>query len=163
MDVFRRGPTLTPKAIVTRRVKAYLEVCSRHAIKVTHQRYVILQELAGNQEHPDVEAIYRKVRCKIPSISLDTVYRALRLFEDKGIISRVGSIKDRTRFDTHTEPHHHFICSRCGLIGDFASETFNQLTAPVEVGVLGQIDCVYVELRGVCRKCLGNHQGKPDA
>ncbi len=144
-------------------MKAFLEACRRQGVMVTHQRYVILQELAGNLEHPDVEMIYRKVRRKIPAISLDTVYRTLRLIEDKGIISRVGSVKDRARFDTNTEPHHHFICSRCGLIGDFSSEAFSQLKVPLEVEAMGKTDSVYVELRGVCRKCQVRHQGNPES
>ena len=95
-----------------KRVADFVEVCRRQGVKATHQRTEILRELAGTQEHPDAETIYARVRQRIPAISLDTVYRTLRLLEEKGVIARVGSMRDRTRFDANTDRHHHFVCSR---------------------------------------------------
>jgi len=144
---------VTSKEQVEKRVADFLEICRRQGVKATHQRTEILRELAGSEEHPDAETILVRVRQKIPAISVDTIYRTLRLLEDSGVIARVGSIRDRTRFDANTDRHHHFVCTECGMIGDFYSDAMDRLPVPREVSEMGSIAGVYVELRGVCRKC----------
>ena len=138
---------------VQKRLTEFADACRRHGIKATHQRTEILRELAGTEEHPDAETVYSSVRRRMPSISLDTVYRALKLFEEKGIIVRMGAMKERARFDANTSRHHHFVCTQCGLVRDFYDEAFNSLKAPREVPEMGCVDSVYVELRGLCREC----------
>jgi Fur family peroxide stress response transcriptional regulator len=144
---------VTHREQVEKRVAAFLDTCRRQGVKATHQRTEILRELAGSEEHPDAETILIRVRRRIPAISVDTVYRTLRLLEDKGVIARVGSMRDRARFDANTERHHHFVCTECGMIGDFCSDAMNRLPVPREVSEMGGVEGVYVELRGVCRKC----------
>jgi Fur family peroxide stress response transcriptional regulator len=146
---------IAPKQ-VERRISDFVAACRRQGIKATHQRTEILRELAGTDAHPDAETIYAGVRRRIPAISLDTVYRTLRLLEEKGVISRVGAVRDRARFDANTDRHHHFICSRCGLIRDFRSRALDRFTPPAEVTALGRVDSVHVELTGRCRKCRRN-------
>ncbi|MBU1908533.1 MAG: transcriptional repressor, partial [Verrucomicrobia bacterium] len=75
------------------------------------------------------------------------------LFEERGVISRVGSTRERTRFDANTTRHHHFVCTRCGLVGDFYCAELDHFPPPAEVGAMGRVDSVYVELRGFCRTC----------
>jgi Fur family transcriptional regulator, peroxide stress response regulator len=120
---------------------------------VTHQRLEILRELIATQEHPDAETIHRRVRQRLPTISLDTVYRTLRTLEEMGAISRVGSMQDRARFDAVTDRHHHFVCRGCGAISDFYSDELDRFPVPREVAEMGSVDWVYVELRGLCRQC----------
>ncbi len=132
----------------------FTDLCRKAGMKVTHQRTEIYRELASTEIHPDAETIYERVRQRIPALSLDTVYRTLRMMEEKNVISRVGSIKDRTRFDANTEHHHHFVCSGCGLIGDFSSDWLDRFPTPVEVTAMGSVDSIYVELRGRCSQCL---------
>lgn len=136
-----------------RRLADLVEACRRHRAKATHQRTEILRALAATEEHPDAETIYTRVRRRIPAISLDTVYRTLRMLEDKEIITRVGSMRDRARFDANGERHHHFVCTRCGMIGDFHSETLDRFPVPPEVREMGRVDGGHVELRGRCRRC----------
>jgi Fur family peroxide stress response transcriptional regulator len=135
------------------RLGRFMARCRKAGLKATHQRTEILRELASTEEHPDAETIFRGVRQRIPSISLDTVYRTLRLFEERGIISRVGFIRDRARFDANTDRHHHFVCTRCGCVRDFYSETLDSFAPPPAVRSMGTVDDVYVELRGRCRAC----------
>jgi Fur family transcriptional regulator, peroxide stress response regulator len=144
---------MTPSEQVEQRVAEFLEICRRHGVKATHQRTAILRELAGSGEHPDAETILARVRQKIPAISVDTIYRTLRLLEESGVIARVGSMRDRARFDANTDRHHHFVCTKCGMIGDFYSAAMDRLAAPREVAAMGVVEGVYVELRGICRKC----------
>ena len=138
---------------VQERLTVSADACRRHGIKATHQRTEILRELAGTEAHPNAETVYRNVRKRMPAISLDTVYRTLTLFEEKGVIVRMGAMKERARFDANTSRHHHFVCMQCGLVRDFYGEAFNSLKAPQEVPDMGCVDSVYVELRGLCRTC----------
>jgi Fur family peroxide stress response transcriptional regulator len=136
-----------------KRVEGFLDACRRHGVRVTRQRTEILRELAVTGEHPDAETLYRRVRRRVPAMSLDTIYRTLRMLEEKRVISRVGSVHDRARFDPNADRHHHFVCGECGMIGDFYSEALDRLTVPREAAAMGSVDGVYVELRGRCRKC----------
>ncbi len=138
---------------IENRVAEFVDACHRQGVKATHQRTEILRELVATQEHPDAETIYARVRQRIPTISLDTVYRTLRMLEDEGVIARVGSMRDRARFDANTDRHHHFVCCECGTIGDFYSDELDRFPVPREVAEMGSVDRVYVELRGRCRKC----------
>lgn len=137
------------------RIADFVKVCRRQGVKATHQRTEILRELVGSEEHPDAETIHARVRQRIPAISVDTVYRTLKLLEDKGVIARVGSMRDKTRFDANMDRHHHFVCTECGLIGDFFSDALDRFPVPPEVREMGSVDGVYVELRGRCRRCQG--------
>jgi Fur family peroxide stress response transcriptional regulator len=143
-----------------RRIKAFSEVSRRHGDRVTHQRTEIYRELAKTHEHPDAETIYTRVRKRIPSISLDTVYRTLRLFEDEGLVSRVGSIGEKTRFDANPDRHHHFVCTECGFIRDVYNEEWNHVRPPKGFENMGTVNSVHVELRGLCNTCRAKKQDK---
>ena len=138
---------------VEERLAAFAGHCRKAGLKATHQRIEIYRELATTEEHPDADTVYERVRKRIPALSLDTVYRTLRMLEEKGVISRVGSLGERTRFDANTDRHHHFVCCECGMIGDFYSDVLDRFPVPREVAEMGSVDGVYVELRGRCRKC----------
>ncbi len=144
---------MIPREQVEKRVAEFLDICRRQGVKATHQRTEILRELAGSQEHPDAETIFTRVRQRIPAVSVDTIYRTLRLLEDRGVIARVGAMRDRARFDANTDRHHHFVCTECEMIGDFYSDAMDRVPVPSEVAAMGSVDGVYVELRGRCRKC----------
>lgn len=148
---------------VERRREAFALMCREHGIVATHQRPEIYRELARTPEHPSAEAISKRVRARIPAITLDTVYRTLRLFESKGVISRVGFAEDRTRCDANTDRHHHFVCTERRLIGDFYSDALDRFPVPPEVSEVGSVDGVYVELRGRCRKCQRGAKGSQNA
>ena len=130
-----------------------LEKFRQAGLRATHQRYEILSELTNLDEHPDADAIYRKVRKRIPTISLDTVYRTLRLLEQKGVIKRVGTRQEKTKFDANTERHHHFVCSHCGQIFDFYSDRLDNLDVSADINNVGVPESVYIELHGVCNAC----------
>lgn len=144
--------TLTHEQI-EQRMNSLMEVCRRDHIKLTYQRMEIFREVASTDEHPDAETIYERVRKRIPTVSLDTVYRGVALLEKMGLVSRVHVLSDRTRFDANTRPHHHFVCSKCGLIRDFYCPEADGFTVPSEVASWGSVNFVRVELEGVCVKC----------
>lgn len=127
----------------------------RHAdVRLTPQRLEIYREILAHDDHPDAEAIYIAVRERMPSVSLDTVYRTLQLFVSLGLISTLHLPRERTHYDANLRPHHHFVCTRCGATSDFYSEHMDRLPVPEAVAALGQVGTVHVELRGLCSRCL---------
>ena len=122
-------------------------------VKVTHQRVEICRELANSTAHPDAERIYHGVRKRVPTVSLDTVYRTLWLLLDLGLVSTLGG-RDRIRFDGNARPHHHFVCQKCGTTSDFYDDGFDRLGIPKSASALGRVDRMQVVLRGVCPRCL---------
>ncbi|MEW6238179.1 MAG: transcriptional repressor [Candidatus Omnitrophota bacterium] len=128
--------------------------CRNCGIKVTHQRLEIFREIAPAADHPSAEDIYNRVKIRIPTISLDTVYRTLALFEQCKIISRVHPLDDRSRFDPNTNTHHHFICVQCKKVCDFYWPDFDRFHLPQETEEYGVIQSKTVELWGICRDCL---------
>lgn len=139
-------PSATPLA-------DFVEACHRAGVKATPQRIEILRLLAATTEHPDAETLYAQVSRRIPSISLDTVYRTLRTFEEKGVIARIGPGMDRARFDADTSPHHHFLCVGCGRVIDFRSPSLDAVCPPPEAAQVGRIDATHVVVRGQCAAC----------
>jgi Fur family peroxide stress response transcriptional regulator len=87
-------------------------------------------------------------------MSRDTVYRTLRLLQQKDLVSTVGTLHERVRFDPNTDRHHHFICTRCGAVRDFYSDELNAYEPPEEVRRWGRIESMQAELRGTCSECL---------
>ncbi len=137
------------------------QACRSAGVKLTHQRIEVFREVAESGDHPDAETIHRGVRERIPTMSLDTVYRTLWLLSDLGLITTLGPSRERTRFDANLRRHHHFVCLRCGLTRDFYSDAFDELRLPQSVRALGRVEATHVEARGVCRECAGNDETKP--
>jgi len=135
-----------------RRVDRVKKTLKRAGVKLTHQRLEIFREAAKSGDHPDAETIYKGVRERIPSVSLDTVYRTLWLLLDLRLIDTLGP-RDRVRFDANTSSHHHFICRTCGLTRDFYCDEFARLKVPAGVKSLGRVETTQMELRGVCHRC----------
>lgn len=133
----------------------FKEISQEKGLRLTHQRLEILRELVGAKDHPSAEMVFGRVRRRLPTISLDTVYRTLSTFDELGLIMRVPVTGDQGRFDADTSPHHHFVCSRCKAIYDFMWNEFDQLTLPEDSEALGRADDRRVVVRGVCGLCLG--------
>ena len=136
-----------------KRLDELTEGLRRAGVKLTHQRLEICREVAGACNHPDAETVFSGVRERVPTISLDTVYRTLWLLLDLGLIGALGMPRERMRFDGNTTPHHHFVCSKCGEARDFYSTDFDRLRIPEEVRAYGTVQRTQVEVRGICLRC----------
>lgn len=136
-----------------RRLEFFRAGLKNAGVKLTHQRLEVCREIAVSTEHPDAERVFSGVRERVPTISLDTVYRTLSLLVDLGLIDRLGASQETMHFDGNMTPHHHFICTKCGATHDFYNEEFNQLMLPDDAQALGQMQKVQVTIRGTCKKC----------
>lgn len=145
------------------RLERFKAVAKAAGIKLTHQRLEIFKELAATEEHPDADTIFRAVQQRMPTVSVDTVYRTLWMLHDLGLLTTLGPQGDGVRFDANLDQHHHYICVRCGLVRDFESADLNGLRVPDAVKELGSIANAHVEVRGVCAKCLARRADEPSA
>jgi len=140
------------------RMARFNEACRKSGAKLTHQRMEIFREVAQTGEHPDVEKVYQGVCERMPTVSLDTVYRTLWWLKELGLITTLGPPRERTRFDANLNRHHHFVCVKCGLTRDFYSDQLDKLTLPESVQSIGQAETTQVEVKGVCLKCAAKEK-----
>ena len=99
------------------------DICAEKGMRMTEQRRVIARVLQESDDHPDVEELYRRSSAVDPNISISTVYRTVRLFEDAGIIERHDFRDGRSRYEPIPEEHHdHLIDLRSGTVIEFRSE-----------------------------------------
>ncbi len=140
-----------------RRLERLTATAKEAGVKLTHQRLEIFREIASTLEHPDAEAVFRAVQQRVPTVSLDTVYRTLWMLHDLGLVTTLGPRRESLRFDANLEQHHHYVCVRCGLVRDFDSADLNALRVPDAVKELGNVVDAHVEVRGVCAQCVSKH------
>jgi Fur family ferric uptake transcriptional regulator len=106
--------------------------CAAKGMRMTEQRRVIARVLAQSDDHPDVEELYRRCVKVDDRISISTVYRTVRLFEDAGIIEKHDFRDGRARYEPSSEAHHdHLINLRSGEVIEFQSEEIERLQAEV--------------------------------
>ncbi len=97
-------------------------------MRMTDQRKVIARVLSQAQDHPDVEELYRRSSAVDPNISIATVYRTVRLFEEAGIIARHDFRDGRSRYEQAGEEHHdHLIDMKSGQVIEFIDEEIERL------------------------------------
>jgi Fur family ferric uptake transcriptional regulator len=107
-------------------------LCAAKGMRMTEQRRTIARVLATADDHPDVEELYRRCAKVDDRISISTVYRTVRLFEDAGIIERHEFRDGRARYETSPEAHHdHLINLRNGEVIEFQSEEIERLQAEI--------------------------------
>ena len=111
----------------------YIEAqCVAKGMRMTEQRRVIARVLSGCEDHPDVEELFRRCAQVDSRISISTVYRTVKLFEDAGIIERHDFREGRARYEQMRDSHHdHLINLRDGKVIEFASEEIEKLQAEI--------------------------------
>ncbi len=102
--------------------------CIDKGLKMTDQRRVIAQVLSDADDHPDVEAVYRRATLVDPRISIATVYRTVRLFEEANILDRHDFGDGRARYEERLPDHHdHLIDMHSGRVIEFKNEAIEDL------------------------------------
>ena len=141
------------KVEVSRRLDGFRAACKQAGVKLTHQRLEIFREVAASLEHPDAEMVFRSVQARMPTVSLDTVYRTLWLLSDLGLVTPLGPRRESVRFDANLARHHHYVCIRCGLTRDIESTALDAIRIPAAVHDFGSVVVTQVEVRGLCATC----------
>lgn len=103
--------------------KNLIEVCTEKGLKMTEQRRVIANVLSESTDHPDVEELYQRSRAIDSRISLATVYRTVRLFEEAAIIEKHDFGDGKARYEGVSDEHHdHLINVKTGEVVEFHNE-----------------------------------------
>ncbi|MGB0750150.1 MAG: Fur family transcriptional regulator [Magnetospiraceae bacterium] len=106
--------------------------CIDKGMKMTDQRRVIARVLSNSSDHPDVEELYRRASTEDPRISIATVYRTVRLFEEAGILERLDFGDGRARYEEATDDHHdHLIDVQSGKVIEFLNAELEDLKARI--------------------------------
>ena len=104
------------------------KLCIDKGMKMTEQRRVIARVLSCAVDHPDVEEVHRRAVDLDPRISIATVYRTVRLWEEANILERHDFGDGRSRYEEVTEDHHdHLIDMKSGRVVEFQNEEIEQL------------------------------------
>lgn len=134
-------------------VSHFIEACRESGLKVTHQRTEIFRALLNSVDHPSAEILYKRISSKLPTISLDTVYRTLATLEQHGLISRINTSGSQARFEVVVTQHHHLICSKCNQVIDFHWPAFDEITLPETINSWGQVGSRNAVIYGICKDC----------
>ena len=105
-----------------------IDRCEAKGLRLTEQRRVIARVLEDADDHPDVEELYSRASSVAPRISLATVYRTVKLFEEAGILERLDFRDGRARYEDADRDHHdHLIDLHSGEVIEFVDEEIEQL------------------------------------
>ena len=124
--------------------------CNELGLKMTEQRRVIARVLSESTDHPDVEDVYQRATEIDPRISLATVYRTVRLFEECNLLERHDFRDGRSRYEEHADEHHdHLIDLSSGRVIEFQNEEIEALQAAVAKALGFRLVDHRLELYGV--------------
>jgi Fur family peroxide stress response transcriptional regulator len=131
----------------------FREICAEHGIAVTHQRQVLYEVMQAMEGHPSPEEVYARVKKKVPSISLATVYKNIHLFVESGVFRKMSMHHGSVRVEMNEEAHHHLVCSKCKSISDIGERELH--LAPKRRRLPGGflVERYAVDVIGVCSKC----------
>ncbi len=104
------------------------QLCADKGLRITEQRKTIAKVLSDSEDHPDVETLHSRAAALDPNISIATVYRTVRLFEEAGILERHEFGDGRSRYEAASETHHdHLIDVETGNVIEFVDEELEEL------------------------------------
>jgi Fur family peroxide stress response transcriptional regulator len=128
------------------------EMIASHGLRMTEQRRQVYDALMAVRNHPTATEVFFRVKEKMPSISLATVYNCLETLTECGLIRHVHRDRESSRYCPNLEDHGHFFCENCGAILDvpFRKHSCQGYELPANAVVLGRD----VNFRGICPDCV---------
>lgn len=131
-------------------------------LRLTEPRRVVLDVVRSTESHPTAERVHRMVRCRLPRVSLGTVYRNLRVLVAEGLVKELSG--PHARFDGNVTEHHHFTCLGCGRITDVDGSTTEPHSRALcgRVAADGDVSVTHhrIEFYGRCSGCQRRAGGK---
>ena len=129
------------------------EKCIKKGVKLTEQRKIIAKIMSKANDHPDVDQLYKRVSEIDSKISIATVYRAVKLFEEAGILAKHEFKDDKARYEELNEGHHdHLINIKSGEIIEFVDNEIENLQKKVAERIGYTLVDHKLELYGIKKK-----------
>lgn len=126
------------------------KLCADKGMRMTDQRRVVARILDAADDHPDVEELHRRAHAVDPRISIATVYRTVRLFEEAGIIAKHDFKDGRSRYEPASEDHHdHLIDMKTGQVIEFMDDEIERLQHAIAERLGYKLVAHRLELYGV--------------
>lgn len=127
-----------------------LSRCAENGLRITGQRKIIAQVLDTSHDHPDAEELYARASKLDPNISLATVYRTVKLFEERGILEKLEFGDGRARYETADREHHdHLIDVDSGEVIEFCDPEIEALQEKIAAKLGYRLTAHRMELFGV--------------
>ena len=125
----------------------------RSGYTLTSQRRAVLEALKDFKGHPSAEEVYLVVKKKNPRVALGTVYQALSVLEEIGLIEAKHWSESPVRYDLNTEPHHDIRCIRCGEVNEIPGVEFEDFAMRIRENTSYQVTNACLVIEGVCPDC----------
>ena len=122
-------------------------------VRITPQRYAILEYLIQYRNHPTADEIFRSLESRFPNMSVATVYNNLRKFVEIGIVQEMNYGDAASRLDFTNQQHYHAICTDCGKIVDFFYPGLEDVEMASSKLTGYQINKHRLEVYGLCPDC----------
>ena len=104
-----------------------IRILADNNLKITPQRTAVLEVVMNLRNHPTADDIAEYIRFNFPHITLGTIYKILNTFTKLGIIEKINTDNDITRYDPVLEKHHHIYCAESERIEDYYDEDLNKI------------------------------------
>lgn len=138
---------------MTEKLQTALAELKSSGVRMTPQRYAILEFLVNTMHHPTADEIYKALEDKFSSMSLATVYNNLRLFKEAGLVRELTFGDNSSRFDAKISSHYHVICVDCGKIVDFDYPSLTNVEKIASDKTGFQVNSHRMEIYGSCNEC----------
>src|SRR5947209_5599433 len=138
--------------MVDERLRRYNAQMAASGVRLTPQRFMVLEALLAHPGHTTAEAILAGVQARYPNVNKTTVYRSLELLRALGMVAITHS-SGQMEYELVDSPHHHLVCKECGVQIELPDATLNPLRELIgrEHGFRPCFD--HFALVGVCREC----------
>lgn len=123
---------------------------------MTSQRRAVLEALAESDGHPSAEDVYLIVKRNNPRVALGTVYQALSVLEEIGVIGSKHWNESPTRYDLNLEPHLDIRCGHCGAVSEIPGVSLGDLESRIQENTTYEVKSATLVVEGVCPKCRRN-------
>ncbi|MGL4569852.1 MAG: Fur family transcriptional regulator [Clostridium sp.] len=122
-------------------------------LKLTPQRLAVYKYLMSTTEHPSAEVIYKAIQEDFPTMSLATVYKALKTLVDVGLVQELNVGEGNFRYDGNADSHPHIQCISCGRVDDLMNLSFDHLNSEVEKNSDYKVLSNQTYFYGLCKDC----------
>jgi Fur family peroxide stress response transcriptional regulator len=137
---------------VERRLRELGDRCRQAGMNLTPQRLAIYRALVMATDHPSPEALYGRVKPRMPSLSLATLYKTLEALVELGLLRELPATGQRRRYDAKLDRHHHLVCTHCGSVADLEAPALDRVKPPEDLGGFTP-QHVSIHVLGLCRDC----------